>query len=178
MEPDVDAAIDAFRAVPAHKKWDTSDDIGGCHDSALAFARILWRDGTPYIFRRYKGLSGWRTEFQHVLEVDGLIIDWTARQFRRGCSWPHVMHAGEFEAEFGPPLPCCPDCGASRGPLYVVGKRIGTHPLSKHKCKGPEADPMAEVAPILQSLWKRLTPRERQEFEHQLRAGLRPSATP
>jgi hypothetical protein len=178
VAPNVAAAIAGFRAVPAHAKWDTPDDVGGCYDSALAFARILRSAGVPYTFRRYNAPPGWRTEVQHVIEVDGVVVDWIARQFRPGCEWPHVMTVGAFELEFGSPLPCCADCGASRGPLYLVGKRLHTRSLSDHKCKGPAADPMADVVPILETLWKRLTPREREQFEQQLRAGLRPSATP
>ncbi len=69
-------AIDEFRADPSHARWNTAEDVGGCWDTARAFARILHRCGIEYVFRRYRNLPHSRTDHQHVIEVGGLIVDW------------------------------------------------------------------------------------------------------
>ncbi len=130
-------AIGAFRADPAHRRWYTAEDVGGCWPASRAFACVLHRLRIPYSFRRYRALPGWRTTEQHVVEVDGLIVDWIARQFRPGCEWPDVRSVEAFEAEFGEPLACCPSCGTSGGPLDMA--TLERRPLSEHRCRGPEA---------------------------------------
>ncbi len=82
MRARLEDAIDEFRSDPEHQRWNTRKDCGGCFDTSERFARLLQLRDIEYRFRRYRGLPGWRTEFQHFIEVDGLVIDWIAQQYR------------------------------------------------------------------------------------------------
>lgn len=137
------AAINEFRAVEANQRWDTDEDIGGCWTSSRDFARILHRRGIPYRFHRYRDLPDSRTEHQHVTVVEGLVVDWIARQHRPASTWPDVRPLEVFEAEFGAPLDgICFSCG--HGPDWCS------------PCLGPEPDPkvraQAEVDDLLDLL--------------------------
>lgn len=132
-------AVEEFRAVPAYQRWNTTDAIGGCWQASRDFARILDRRGIPYEFQQYRGLPGWRTQFQHVIAVDGMVVDWIARQWRSDCDWPDVRPLTALEAEFGQPTGAiCPRCGH--------------RPDRCPPCRGPGPDPRYEVVGQVKAL--------------------------
>ena len=134
MRQDLREAIGEFRRDPANARFRRTEDVGGCLVASRAFARILRRRGVPYAIRRYAALPGWRTTMQHVVEVDGLVVDWIAPQYRTNGHWPDVRPVAAFAAEFGAPLDVvCPACGAP-GDLR---RDLTVGPLSDHACRGP-----------------------------------------
>lgn len=167
LDADVDALMEAiaeFRTEPTHARWATTADIGECWDASRAFAIVLDRRGVPYTFRRFRSPPWWRGDFQHAIEVSGVMVDWTARQNWPNCGWPHVVTGDHYISVFGPPQPLCGECGASAGPLRVVGKNIKRTPLHTHVCRGPAYDSTAELESVVRKLVTRLSPEERRRL--------------
>ena len=114
MNAALESAVARFRSDPQMARYDTTQDVGGCWNTAHRFA--WW--GVPYAFRRWRNLPGLRTEYQHNLEVDGHIVCWTHRQIAASAEWPHVEPEESYQARFGEPQPICEVCGTT-DPMHV-----------------------------------------------------------
>jgi len=137
------AAIAAFASDPASTKWNTTDDIGGCWAASHAFALTLRDFGVSARFRRFVNLPGLRTDRQHTIEVDGLIVDSTAQQHEASAPFPLVEPVAAYMARGFVPadIEICAVCGN------------GT---PSHECHGLQADPgwyaRRALAALLQEL--------------------------
>ncbi len=146
-------AIETFRADPANQWLNTRDDLGACHWSATRFASVLAGRGLRYRVLRYRGLAGWRTEWQHVTDVGGIVVDWIGPQFRQSAAWPHLSSREAFEQEFGKPYPCCPACGEWWRENRATRRASGAD--RRHVCRPGSPDEQRsrdELAAVLRAL--------------------------
>lgn len=119
----LELAVARFRSDPEMARYATTEDVGGCWNTAHRFAWYLHEESVPYTFRKWRNLPGLRTEYQHNLEVDGNIVCWTHRQIDPEAAWPHVEPVAVYQARGFEPLPVCVTCGSSGAP---------------HRCRGLE----------------------------------------
>lgn len=108
--------IELFRADPDMQRFDTADDVGGCWEASQRFAWYCHQSGIAFRWRKWHNLPGYRTAFQHNVEVDGQIIDWTYRQYHADAAWPHVESLEAYREHHGEPLPICVRCGSKPHP--------------------------------------------------------------
>jgi hypothetical protein len=108
---DLADVIERAKLDPAIARFDTDADVGGCWNTAHAFANHCKREGVPYRFRRWRNLPGQRTEYQHNVEVGGRVICFTHRQVDPSAAWPHVEPVEDYQARGFEPLPICSTCG-------------------------------------------------------------------
>jgi hypothetical protein len=162
----IERAVEAFRGDPEMKPWDTDADIGGCWNTAHRFAWYLHEAGVSYRFLRWRNQPTQRNPYQHNVEVDGLVICWTHRQYEpdlywpgRGlerAKWPHVQPVADYVALgfVAQHDQICPACG---------GK-----PHAASDCGGIVRDPWE---PAVAKFITTLSRAERRALERQLANG-------
>lgn len=126
MSAAFESAVARFRSDPEMARYDTTEDVGGCWNTAHRFAWYLHEEGVSYAFRRWRNLPGLRTAYHHNVEVDRNIVCWRHRQIDASADWPHIEPVESYGVQFGEPQPICVTCGMSGQP---------------HACKGLVEDP-------------------------------------